>query len=72
MHNPSISILGPGPDVMLIEGFDCIGNYASSTAYCIAGHKPICADQLYGKADNAGVIGPNLSGVRGLLVLALF
>ena len=23
MHNPSISILGPGPDVMLIEGFDC-------------------------------------------------
>ena len=25
MHKPSISILGPGPDVMLIEGFDCIG-----------------------------------------------
>ena len=24
MHSPSISILGPGPDVMLIEGFDCI------------------------------------------------
>ena len=24
MHKPSISILGPGPDVMLIEGFDCI------------------------------------------------
>ena len=23
MHNPSISMLGPGPDVMLIEGFDC-------------------------------------------------
>ena len=23
MHKPSISILGPGPDVMLIEGFDC-------------------------------------------------
>ena len=23
MHNPSISILGPGPDVMLIEGSDC-------------------------------------------------
>ena len=22
MHNPSISILCPGPDVMLIEGFD--------------------------------------------------
>ena len=27
MHNPSISILGPGPDVMLIEGFDCMVLY---------------------------------------------
>ena len=29
MHNPSISILGPGPDVMLIEGFDCIPYFSS-------------------------------------------
>ena len=29
MHKPSISILGPGPDVMLIEGFDCIRRLSS-------------------------------------------
>ena len=31
MHNPSISILGPGPDVILIEGFDCIFRVQVST-----------------------------------------
>ena len=34
MHNPSISILGPGPDVMLIEGFDC-SQVVFSFFFCI-------------------------------------
>ena len=35
MHNPSISILGPGPDVMLIEGFDCIPELSRYWTRCV-------------------------------------
>ena len=34
MHNPSISIRGPGPDVMPIEGFDCSMLEGSVTLHC--------------------------------------
>ena len=38
MHKPSISILGPGPDVMLIEGFDCTYEYLLDIDNSPSGH----------------------------------
>ena len=54
MHNPSISILGPGPDVMLIEGFDCMQIYSDDEKTHVT-----LVQEVLSRLDKAG-LGVNL------------